>query len=80
MNETELIFTTIIAFAVGYGIAYFAKNIGDLTHRWGIFCIFLFPTVFIILFGGGAFIADLNNIGLSLCFLIGFIIRLARRA
>ena len=79
MNETSLIFTGIIAFALGYGLGYFAKNIGDLARRWGIFTVLLFPMIFIVLFGGAEAIYKMHNIVLSLIFAAGFAFRMIRR-
>ena len=79
MNETSLIFTGIIAFALGYGLGYFAKNIGNLARRWGIFTVFLFPIIFIVLFGGAEVIYKMHNIILSLIFAGGFAVRMLRR-
>lgn len=79
MNKTELIFTGIVAFALGYGLGYFAKHIGDLARRWGIFTVFLFPIIFIVLLSGAEAICQRNNVLLSLIFAAGFVIKMVRR-
>ena len=79
MNKTSLIFTGIIAFALGYGLGYFAKNIGDLARKWGVFTVLLFPMIFIVLFGGAEAIYKMHNIILSLIFATGFAVRMLRR-
>ena len=79
MNETSLIFTGITAFALGYGLGYFAKNIGDLACKWGFFTVFLFPIILIVLFGGAEAIYKMHNVVLSLIFAAGFTVRMIRR-
>jgi len=79
MNEPSLIFASIIAFALGYRLGYFAKNIGDLARRWGIFTVLLFPMIFIVLFGGAEAIYKMHNILLSLIFAAGFAVRMIRK-
>jgi hypothetical protein len=45
MNETQIILTSIVAFGVGYYLAFFAKNLSTLAKRYGFFIIFAFPLV-----------------------------------
>jgi len=79
MNETEWIIIAIFAFAVGYGLAHFAKNIRRIFSDWGLFSFFLIPIVVVFLFMGAAFIADLHSVWISLAFAAGFIIRMIRQ-
>lgn len=81
MNETQQIFMSIFAFAVGYAIAFSAKNIGVYWERWGaLVCIFVYPMVFVVLGLLAAMIADMNNNLLSIVFLAGFITRILMKA
>ncbi|MCW8830971.1 MAG: hypothetical protein OQK32_05550 [Gammaproteobacteria bacterium] len=79
MNETAWIFTGLVAFGVGYGLAHFVKRMGDLAERWGIFVVFLFPIIIIYLTLAAAMLADLHNIVISLIFAGGFLIRIMRK-
>jgi len=76
MNETQWIFLAIGAFGVGYAIAYFFKNIGELWRRWGFFSLFLFPVIVVLLIFGAAAIADLKDTVISLIFALGFVVRM----
>jgi ABC-type spermidine/putrescine transport system permease subunit I len=79
MNDTEQIFATIFAFGVGYAIAYSVKNVRRIYKNWGLFiCIFIFPTVSIILLMSAAMIADRQDIVMSSAFGAGFIIRMLK--
>ncbi len=80
MNETEYIFTVIVAFLTGYGIAYSAKNVGRLYRKWGLLiCYFVFPAVGVALIFLAAMIADMQDVLLSVAFGIGFIFRMFKR-
>ena len=79
MNETQWIFWTIGAFSIGYAIAYFFKNIGELWSSWGFFALFLFPLIVILLIFGAATIADLKDTVISLIFASGFLVRMFKK-
>ena len=79
MNETQWLFTAIAAFAVGYGVAYLTKHIRQLANRWGIFSILLIPAIIMTLFSGASMINEAKDIGLSLVFAAGFIVRMIKR-
>ena len=79
MNETAWIFTAIAAFGIGYGVAYFTKNIGRLSNAWGIFSIILMPVIVIYLLVGAGMLADLKDVWLSLIFAGGFVFRMLKK-
>ncbi len=79
MNETEWIFTGIASFGLGYAIAYFFKNMGNLLRKWGWFLsYFLFPLIILFFLGSSAMLADLKDTVLSLLFGAGFLFKLLR--
>lgn len=80
MNETEQIFTSFIAFGVGYAIAFFFKNMGRLWREWGAFIgIFTFPSIIIGLIMAAAMLADMRSAIISTIFAAGFIVRMGKR-
>lgn len=80
MNETEWILWGVIAFGVGYAFARFAKNIGNLAERWGLFiALFAFPVIVMWLMVGAAKIAMLNSAVVSGIFAAGFLLGMFRR-
>lgn len=78
MSGLEILFASIFAFGIGYGFAHFAKNIGRMTNRWGIFSIIGIPMIVIFLLASAAMITDLHNIIASLALGVGFIIKMLR--
>ncbi|HAW51757.1 MAG TPA: hypothetical protein DCX54_05420 [Flavobacteriales bacterium] len=79
MNETEHVFFTIFAFAVGYAIAYSVKNVRRLYKEWGLFiCFFVFPTIAITLLFAAAAIADEGDWLVSSAFGGGFLIKMLK--
>ena len=79
MNDTEQVFATIFAFGVGYAIAYSVKHVRRIYKDWGLFiCLFVFPTVAIILLMVAAMIADMQDMIMSSAFGAGFIIRMLK--
>lgn len=80
MNQTEQLFTYILAFAVGRAFAYAFKNFTTILERFGyLLCIIIgLPTVMVLILAG-AMIADVRSISLSLVFLGGFILGMVKR-
>ena len=76
MNETSWILASIIAFAVGYAIAYVTKNLRELATRWGIFSILLFPLLAVFLVMGSAYLTELKSVIISGFLAIGFLTKL----
>ena len=80
MNETEKIFLAIMAFGIGYAIAYFFKNMGKIWKKYGaLIGILLFPAIIISLVMAAAQIGDMRDVFVSTIFAAGFVVRMVKR-
>ena len=69
MNETQFIFTMLAAFGLGWLTAYFFKNMGALSQRWGIIiAVLTFPLIIILLLATAEAIAHMKNVIISAAF------------
>ena len=80
MNETQWIFLGIASFGVGWAMAAFFKNMGNLFERWGLLiAYFIFPLVIMFLLLSAEAIMQFKSIVLSLIFAAGFFIRMFKK-
>ena len=76
MNETDYILNAVLAFGVGWFMAYLVRNYSQIWSRWGIligFVILLTGVIYSLFFS--AMIADQNDTVLSILLALGFVIR-----
>ncbi len=77
--DTQILFPIVIALASGYGLAFFFTNLSDFYRRYGLLIsYFIVPASFVGLLFLSASISDQNNIILSSCYLIAFMVRMIR--
>ena len=80
MNQTEQLFGTILAFGVGWAIAYVFKNFTKIIERFGyLLCYVIGLPVIMVLLMAAAMISDYQNLLLSLVFLAGFVLGMVQR-
>jgi len=79
MNETQWILFAIGSFGIGWAMAVFFKNIGEMYARWGLLiAYFVFPLVIVFLIASAEAIMQMKSIVLSLVFALGFFIRMLK--
>lgn len=80
MNDTQFIFLGIIAFGLGWYLAYVVRNIRYLWTRWGWY---IGLNILLISFIVGGVLAEQialeNNVILSGLFGLGFVIRFVKQ-
>lgn len=76
MNDTEYILFGVLAFGLGWLIAYLVKNLGRIWNRWGVIfggLYILFAVFYSFLFL--VMITEKKSILLSSLLAVGFLIR-----
>jgi len=76
MNETKYILFGVFAFLLGWFIAYFVKNFGQIWARWGAIVGFIITCmVFVYTLIFTAMIADSGDVIISALLAVGFLVR-----